>query len=877
MTNEDESQNVKSLENMVDTESTALEALESDFQNVLSELMGDKSLERFRHEYEKLHSALRKSHTQEKKLVKKCRELNAEIVNNASKVQTALKLSQEDQNTIGSLRKELEKTWKMVDNSHEKEMRAKETIQQLKEEITNLSVLVQKGAGLSIGQENMMKELLKARDDLSKANEDHEKNTRADRERIQQLHFRINELEATTKQQKTDATELKQLLAMKKTEQERDERRKERYEKEIKDLKKTVEAKSVESAAQGNEFQRAQSQIQALEKQLTEARGTMEKYVRDYDHLYTKSQKLTELLNEQNDRNLQLEAERQEYENELRTKHDEVNRLNLEKGMAERKIDKEKRNVLGIQRRLEDERTSKEVLHAQIKSMQRDLDMDRRNEELQRSELEAIERDRQVQLKNVQKADVKTRKAGDQAKLNERVARNLEAELRGFQAEAAKQRKLIYQLEKERERYGIEASEQRNYYLQSLEEVKLRDMRINELQKKVSEGETKLKQQQQLYEAVRSDRNLYSKNLIESQDEIAEMKRKFKIMNHQIEQLKEEITAKDHALVKEHFDLQKVEKQREQHKSELSRLRQLLGTNEETINNQDSEIRKLTHMIRRMDDEALEQRKEYDQVINERDILGTQLIRRNDELALLYEKLKIQQSTLRKGEAQYQERLQDIRVLRLKINDLKREIHIAKHQVGTLDELKHEVYHLQREVLQEKTKVKALSEELENPMNVHRWRKLEGSDPATYEMVQKIQTLQKRLIRKTEEVVEKDLLITEKEKLYVELKNILARQPGPEVAEQLSVYQQNLKDQKYKMKAMASELNMAQAQQNDYKHEIERLTRELNEVKRKYFQKKLKEKMTKPTSGSVSIAETQRQTAKAATNRFVGGGFNLNQ
>jgi hypothetical protein len=35
-------------------------------------------------------------------------------------------------------------------------------------------------------------------------------------------------------------------------------------------------------------------------------------------------------------------------------------------------------------------------------------------------------------------------------------------------------------------------------------------------------------------------------------------------------------------------------------------------------------------------------------VINERDILGTQLIRRNDELALLYEKLKIQQSTLRK-------------------------------------------------------------------------------------------------------------------------------------------------------------------------------------------------------------------------------------
>jgi len=34
--------------------------------------------------------------------------------------------------------------------------------------------------------------------------------------------------------------------------------------------------------------------------------------------------------------------------------------------------------------------------------------------------------------------------------------------------------------------------------------------------------------------------------------------------------------------------------------------------------------------------------------------------------------------------------------------------------------------------------VRALSEELENPMNVHRWRKLEGSDPVMYELIQKV-------------------------------------------------------------------------------------------------------------------------------------------
>merc|ERR1719352_2041703 len=148
-------------------ESNAFEALEHDFQQVLTELVGDKSLERFRQEYDKLHRALKKSHESEKRLIKKCRELNAEIVSNAAKVQTALKLSQEDQNSIASLKREIEKAWKMVDASHEKEARAKETISQLKPEISTLSRLVEQGAGLSVGQENTVNELMREKEHLT--------------------------------------------------------------------------------------------------------------------------------------------------------------------------------------------------------------------------------------------------------------------------------------------------------------------------------------------------------------------------------------------------------------------------------------------------------------------------------------------------------------------------------------------------------------------------------------------------------------------------------------------------------------------------------------------------------------------------------------
>lgn len=44
----------------------------------------------------------------------------------------------------------------------------------------------------------------------------------------------------------------------------------------------------------------------------------------------------------------------------------------------------------------------------------------------------------------------------------------------------------------------------------------------------------------------------------------------------------------------------------------------------------------------------------------------------------------------------------------------------------------------------------------------------------------------------------------EKEKLYVELKHILARQPGPEAAEQLQIYRHTLREKTKQLKVSSS-------------------------------------------------------------------------
>ncbi|KAJ1459993.1 flagellar associated protein [Pelagophyceae sp. CCMP2097] len=791
---------------------SAFEALERDFNEVLQTLSADRSLDRFRAEYEKIHRALKRSHEHERKLIKKVRELNTEIVNNASKVHTALKLSQDDQATISTLRKEIEKAWKMVDAAQQKETRAKDTIAQLTDEISNLSKLVEKGAKLSGGQESMVKELVATRDELQRQSDEQVAMTKNLEVQLTEMNRQHEDLQVSVVASRAKVEAVEEQLLARQAEVQREQRRRERLDRELRETRTTLERRQGEQEDLAGEVETLQASIAQLEKQLNDARNTMDKYLRDYDTLYQRTQKLTEDLEEQITKNQQQHLENVSLDKEVKVRKDEITRLSIATGQLERKVEREHRSAVTYKRLLDESKTPLLTAQMEMTALRKELDSFKSLTEKHEKEQHVLEREAKIAKKETFNAEQRVHVAQTHVQEHERIAYSLESEMNVLKAEIVKQRKVLYQLGKERERYGVEASEQRHLYLQAMEEVKAGDMRCAELAKNSVDWEAKLKQQQHLYEKVRGERNLYSKNLIEAQDGISELKRKFKVQNHASVQLKMELTAKDKAVVGLDQEVKKQANVAGHGHELLAKMRKMLESNDDVIKKQDGEIRRHTSIIKRMSDEGETQKKEYDQIIMERDLLGTQLIRRNDELALLYEKLKIQISTLRKGEAQYAHRVADVFVLRLKVRDVQRELAISSGSSAQLDDLRRELIAAQRELLQEKTKVKALSEELENPMNVHRWRKLEGSDPATFEMVQKIQMLQKRLIAKTEEVVEKDLLVQEKEKLYGELKHILARQPGPEVAEQLGVYQASLRQKTRQMKGMASELNMYQAQ-----------------------------------------------------------------
>ncbi|XP_061228374.1 cilia- and flagella-associated protein 58 [Neopsephotus bourkii] len=853
---------------------SAFEALEKDFQDVINQLKEDKALEKFLIEYEKLHTVLKKTHENEKCLMEKCRKLNDDLVANSSKVAALTKLSKDDWNTIASMKTEIDKAWKMVDTIYEKEQRAKKKIASLQEEITRLSSSVKQEPEASVEYDSLWN-LLKYKEGVTKER---------DQLLLEVVELRKSLTEATAQQQaaekaKTEADQsIKQLqkdIQMQQYEVSQEARKKGRLEKELKDLRAEMDDKQTKIKNLQQDIERSKEEQLKMEQNLKEQKLLNEKAGKDIEQLQMKNSRLIKATEEHNKVFEEVLKNMHEKTAELKARDEEVAQMHLEIS----KLNKTREILQNKLHAAEEQKTDlsheRNNLKNQISELEKELETAKKQADIDKKAVEDLMREKRILNKNLAKATSATEKQTELVKLHEQSKRNLESEIQNYNTEAQKQRKIIYQLEKERDSFISEINELRQQVLQKMKDIEIRDLRIFEYEKKLEESTIKLKQEQSQCAAMRTERNLFSKNLIDAKDEVSEMKRKFKSVTHQRDQLRHEIKTKDDDLANAQLQNEKTETEKQSLKAELLQMKKQALETKDFIENQEAEEKRLLKIIAEADAESLKQKSEIERVSNERNILGCQLVQCNEEVALLYEKIKIQQSILNRGETQYRQRMEDIQLLRMEIRKLRREKGILGKSVANMEKLSQEVHHMRNELLREQTRCKVLEEELKNPLNVHRWRKLQATDPSTYELIEKIQRLQKQLIAKTGEVIEKELLLQEKEKLYGELKHILARQPGPEAAEQLQHYRHTLQEKTKQLKVLSSELNMRESQNQEYKQKIESLGNELMNVKKKYLAQKRKEQQAKEKERLLTEKEPKLPHNRSDAPRFIGAGFAL--
>lgn len=575
-----------------------------------------------------------------------------------------------------------------------------------------------------------------------------------------------------------------------------------------------------ESEAEAADAESAAAREQAAARAL---RARMERLMSAYDRLHTEVGQLTTALdgegriNEVLARDLvELDAQLRERHADIATVEKETEHLRAKHAKASRLIDAQAAKQADVVKAEVALREQRERLSAEASAILSDTRGLRREQEKRRQERELLRRAITSEVDASAMVDRLVAEHGS-------AASTLRAECRAYREAVLSLRDRIDSLREDRARVAAAGEAASERFMAASSQAKERELKAGQAQRRLIEVRAKIRGQENLLESVRADRASYAKTLRTSERDIESMRRQFQSTTYRIEQLKDELMAKDHRLVKEHFEFKKAEKESERVAADLSTLQNRSRNADDLLVAQEGEAVKLQRIVKEAEDERERQRKEFAAVVGERDVLQAQLVRRDEELTALYEKLKVQKSALARGAALWTGKRREQAAERDRIAELQAEAELARTQVGSLKDMGREQRRLEAALNRERARIRSLSDELQRPVNVHRWRAMQVVDPERYKLVQRVLSLQRRLLEADEKVAQRDLAIQEKERLYVEMREALARQPGEEVEEETAALRADLKAKQKQLRSMKEERETQKALVDELKRAVEGL------------------------------------------------------
>jgi chromosome segregation ATPase len=551
--------------------------VEQNFQQLLNEISSDSSLEKFREEIEKINLAFQHTSAREKNLIKLYKDARERHYKDMQKFNKLNERTLEDRKDYDNLQKRYNILLK--ENQQAKEERAKENAQadsspindrakddynyvdeNLIENLEKEKEILRRQLELSVTNveklEKDMNELVSFKDGLeNQISEMKEENVT-----LKDLNFKlkrdVDQKMKNNEETNTQVSILRNCITQK--------------EIEINDLKAGIEGfkKSIEDLTLKNMNIKNELDNYKLEK------SSLEKLIKNFkneiNNTKEENEKLREREKEANSNVKNLEKEKNRISKEisekmihLDSKDREINKLNKEILLLNTDLTikfNENRQLS-----LEIEKSRKETEDEIKLKNQIMLDKKKKEKEIRKNEDQKIElMDKNRELDNDSKS-----KSDKLIKLKEEldIANKINAEL-----------------EKTRDKITEENTKIKNKMDHLIEDIRLRENRIQELQKKVAENDKKMKMQREVYDAVRRDKNLYFKNLIDVQDDLIDKQNLLNFNKKEIEQLKSDLKKKDENIVTLKSDLstksdelKTKELELDRNKNEVSNLKQRVG------------------------------------------------------------------------------------------------------------------------------------------------------------------------------------------------------------------------------------------------------------------------------------------------------------
>ena len=656
-----------------------------------------------------------------------------------------------------------------------------------------------------------------------------------------QLDLYMDDCEKLTKEKKDLITEKKELEKKLESDSALAKKENDNKDMELKKIreisekhKKDFDEKEKECKKTNEELDKRISDFEALKKKNDQLSNAIKKMEIDYENSLKKIEKIN------NEKKIIIDRERKANEH--------IKKMEEEKEAYKKKADQNENDVKERNRKIDQVNKIIGEKNNEIENLKGDLttaqkDISNKKKEIEDYKQQAAKEARRKenaeaalkkQLNEFDKKDIEYRKLSESYKIS---MTNLEKNKQQLNVLDKNYR----DLERARNKTTEENTKLKNKIDHLLEDIKLGDNRVQELQKKVVECEKKLKMQREVYDSARREKNLYFKNLIETQDDLVERQNLLQFNKKEIENLKSDLKKKDDYIVDIKGKNSKFEKSLKIKEIDNNKLHTELDAKTKMCQAQEKEMEKLKINVEETAKNYSKLENEYKKTIIDRDNLSSQLIRRNDEVSILHEKIMILTTDMSKLEKTIQEK-EDLLNNQLRaIQNLSRELKINQKFKEKSEAYARELININKELLREKNLNKALTEEVESSEKLfHRWRKLEGIDPDSLELHYKISLLQKRLIGKTEECVEKEITIQDLTKELANCKKLANKKPLFEIEESIKKYKQELSKQYDRMKSIIAELNMYRNQVEEYKTDNNRIKKENVDLQNKYHELKIR-------------------------------------
>merc|ERR1719271_2242014 len=305
----------------------------------------------------------------------------------------------------------------------------------------------------------------------------------------------------------------------------------------------------------------------------------------------------------------------------------------------------------------------------------------------------------------------------------------MQKELKNLKAEEQQWNAHFKTLASQREKLARDASTAHRLSRETQDEVAMKQLEEDDLKKKHQEISQKQKEFCTMYEVVKNERNKYMTQIQKSSQHLSEMKEKLKILQNEVEILRMESAFKDKKLRNTKQEAHSLKTIHDQLQNEKTRITAKGHALNEQVEQSVIEIDKLNSIINSIEKEMVILRRKYEQAVETRNFTGIQLIDRNDELCILWEKSNIQEKLLKKGEAAMLTKSEEIRSLKIDLKEVKRQLHVVHKKIPEVPKLIDEVMRLREQVSSVRKRTDELSLELENPKSVMRkWRGLGGED-----------------------------------------------------------------------------------------------------------------------------------------------------